>query len=137
LSRVLQVVHTRIQTIVRVPSATYPQSAPPALSRALTLNVRVGPLIKSINDTSRLQREAIQDLQRIQAERPQPQPQPKTTAHTPQPIETESKTESPASRIGSVPQNPVPEPLLLPFSPQDSDSGIPSAQPACYAENSL
>jgi hypothetical protein len=56
-------------------------------------------LQRRINDTSRLQREAIKDLQRLQAERLQPQPQPPA----PQRVETES----PASQIGFVPQTPV------------------------------
>src|ERR1700674_1898462 len=63
-------------------------------------------LQRRINDTSRLQREAITDLQRIQAERPQPQPQPPI----PQPTETDSLT----SKIGFVPQTHVPEPTPNP-----------------------
>ena len=56
-------------------------------------------LQRRINDTSRLQREAIKDLHRIQAERPQPQPQP------PAPQTTE--TEFPTAPIGFVTQTPV------------------------------
>jgi hypothetical protein len=62
-------------------------------------------LQRRINDTSRLQREAIQDLQRLQAARPQPQPQP--------PASQPTETESPHPPIGFVPQTPVmkaPEP---------------------------
>jgi hypothetical protein len=71
-------------------------------------------LQRRINDTSRLQREAIKDLQRLQAERPQPQPQPPAPQPTaPQPTETES----PASPIGFVPQTHIPEPPPQPFSP--------------------
>jgi hypothetical protein len=59
-------------------------------------------LQRRINDTSRLQREAIQDLQRLQAARPQPQPQP------PAPHPAEIETLHPP--IGFVPQTHVPEP---------------------------
>ena len=57
-------------------------------------------LQRRINDTSRLQREAIMDLQRLQAARPQPQPQPPAR----QPVESQS----PASPIGFDPQTHVP-----------------------------
>jgi hypothetical protein len=67
-------------------------------------------LQRRINDTSRLQREAIQDLQRIQAARPQP-PKP-----APQPAESES----PASPIGFLPPLHIPE---QPVSPQNRVSG--------------
>ena len=80
-------------------------------------------LIHTIEDTnypSRLQREAIMDLKRLQAERPQPQPP------APQPVETESQ-EPP---IGFVSQTHIPEPALDPpalsLSPQNAVSGIPS-----------
>ena len=63
-------------------------------------------LQRRINDTSRLQREAIKDLQRLQAERAQPQPQPPTPQPAAQPTETESLT----STIGFVPQTHIPEP---------------------------
>jgi hypothetical protein len=78
-------------------------------------------LQRRINDTHRLQREAIRELQRIQAERPQPQPQP-----TPQPVETVSLHPP----IGSVTQTRVPEPtpapLAQPVNPESGVSGIPS-----------
>jgi hypothetical protein len=70
-------------------------------------------LQRRINDTSRLQREAIQDLLRLQAARPQPQPQPPATQPASQPTETES----PQTPIGFVPQTPVtkaPEPAPQP-----------------------
>jgi hypothetical protein len=73
-------------------------------------------LQRRINDTSRLQREAIKDLQLIQAERPQPQPHPLA----PQPDETES----PASPIGFVPQTHIPEPA--PEPPLPPAPGIPA-----------
>jgi hypothetical protein len=60
-------------------------------------------LQRRINDTSRLQREAIMDLKRLQAERPQPQPQPPV----PQPAPQTTESESPASPIGFVPQTLV------------------------------
>jgi hypothetical protein len=66
-------------------------------------------LQRRINDTSRLQREAIQDLLRLQAARPQLQPPSPAT----QPVETES----PTSPIGFVPQTHIPEPAPQPFSP--------------------
>jgi hypothetical protein len=66
-------------------------------------------LQRRINDTSRLQREAIKDLQRIQSERLLPQPQPPT----PQPVETETLHPP----IGFVPQIHVPEPPAQPSRP--------------------
>jgi hypothetical protein len=66
-------------------------------------------LQRRINDTSRLQREAIKDLQRLQAARPQSQPQP--------PAPQATDTESPASPIGFVPQTHVPEPPAQPSRP--------------------
>ena len=66
-------------------------------------------LQRRINDTSRLQREAIMDLQRLQAARPQPQPQPPAR----QPVESQS----PASPIGFDPQTHVPEPSPEPPIP--------------------
>jgi hypothetical protein len=67
-------------------------------------------LQRRINDTNRLQREAIKDLQRIQAERPPPQTQPPAR----QPVEPQSLTHS----IGFDPQThvpqPSPEPPLIP-----------------------
>jgi hypothetical protein len=69
-------------------------------------------LQRRINDTSRLQREAIMDLKRLQSERLQPQPQPPAPQSAPQPTETES----PTSPIGFVPQTHIPEPAP-PFTP--------------------
>src|SRR5471030_1650789 len=66
-------------------------------------------LQRRINDTSRLQREAIMDLQRLQAARPQPKPQPPAR----QPVESQS----PASTIGFDPQTHVPEPSPEPPIP--------------------
>src|SRR5471030_3122233 len=73
-------------------------------------------LQRRINDTSRLQREAIMDLQRLQAARPQPQPQPPAR----QPVESQS----PASPIGFDPQTHVPEP-----SPEPPITPPPAPQP--------
>jgi len=67
-------------------------------------------LQRRINDTSRLQREAIKDLQRLQAERPQPQPQPPAA----QPVAQPAETEPPASPIGFVPHPHIPEPTPPP-----------------------
>jgi hypothetical protein len=78
-------------------------------------------LQRRINDTSRLQREAIMDLQRIQAARPQPQP------HAPQPAPQLTETETLASTIGFVPQTRLPEPAPVPAAqpvgPQNGVSG--------------
>jgi hypothetical protein len=63
-------------------------------------------LQRRINDTSRLQRQAIMDLKQLQAERPQSQPQPSD----PQPAESEQFT----STIGFVPQTHIPEPAPEP-----------------------
>src|SRR5471030_1209245 len=55
-------------------------------------------LQRRINDTSRLQREAIKDLQRLQAARPQPQPPAAQPAAqpAPQPAPQPTETEPPA-----------------------------------------
>jgi hypothetical protein len=73
-------------------------------------------LQRRINDTSRLQREAIKDLQRLQAARPQPQPPAE------QPVPQPTETEPPASPIGFVPQPHIPEPTPPPLAPAP---GIP------------
>ena len=81
-------------------------------------------LQRRINDTHRLQLQAIKELQRIQAERPQsPAPQP-----APQPVPQPADTESLASPIGFVPQFPIPEPApppSQPISPQSIDTSAP------------
>jgi hypothetical protein len=86
-------------------------------------------LQRRINDTSRLQREAIMDLQRVQAARPQPQPQP----HAPQPAPQLTDTETLASTIGFVPQPRVPEPAPVPAArpvgPQNGVSGNHGSSP--------
>src|SRR5471032_1136388 len=61
-------------------------------------------LQRRINDTSRLQREAIKDLQRLQAARPQPQPPAE------QPVPQPTETEPPASPIRFGPQTHIPQP---------------------------
>jgi hypothetical protein len=86
-------------------------------------------LQRRINDTSRLQREAIQDLQRLQAARPQPPtPQP-----APQPTDIESSTSPngfvPPTLIMQWPQVPWQGPEAQPFSPQDRASGIHASEP--------
>src|SRR5450432_2524990 len=94
-------------------------------------------LQRRINDTSRLQREAILDFERLQAARPQPQPQPPA----PQPVENES----PQPPTGFVPQthipvpHPAPEPPLFPApgpgsplgnsAPETIDTGIDTSSP--------
>ena len=80
----------------------YPSPNAPAGKAFHLSSTTQSRLQRRINDTSRLQREAIQDLQRLQAARPQPQPQPPA----PQPAETES----PEPPIGFVPQTHTPEP---------------------------
>jgi hypothetical protein len=71
-------------------------------------------LERRINDTRRLRLQSIQELQKLQAARPQPP--------APQPTETESLT----STIGFVPQTYIPEPTPgspLPPSPGPCPSG--------------
>jgi hypothetical protein len=88
-------------------------------------------LQRRINDTHRLQREAIMDLKRLQAEHPQPQAQLPAQPLAPQPVETES----PQPPIGFVPQPPVmqrppvpvPAPEAQPFTPPSRASGIHSS----------
>ena len=80
----------------------YPSPNAPAGKAFHLSSTTQSRLQRRINDTSRLQRAAIQDLQRLQAARPQPQPQPPA----PQPAETES----PEPPIGFVPQTHTPEP---------------------------
>jgi hypothetical protein len=92
----------------------YPSPNGPVGKAFHTTSSTQARLQRRINDTSRLQREAIKDLQRLQAERPQPQPQPPA----PQPAAPQlTETESPASAIGFVPQTHSPEPAPQPFSP--------------------
>jgi hypothetical protein len=77
-------------------------------------------LQRRINDTSRLQREAIKDLQRLQAERLPTQLQP------PAPQLTE--TESPRPPIGFVPQIHIPQPTPpLPPAPAPETALPPHA----------
>src|SRR5471032_1804738 len=92
----------------------YPSPNGPVGKAFHTTSSTQSRLQRRINDTRRLQREAIKDLQRLQAERPQPQPQPPA----PQPAAPQlTETESPASAIGFVPQTQTPEPAPQPFSP--------------------
>jgi hypothetical protein len=81
-------------------------------------------LQRRINDTSRLQREAIMDLKRLQAERAQPQPP------APQPVPQPAETESLTSPIGFVPQTHVPEPAppLTPVPGPGSPLGNPAPE---------
>src|SRR5471032_3123154 len=74
----------------------YPSPNGPVGKAFHTTSSTQAHLQRRINDTSRLQREAIKDLQRLQAERPQPQPQ----TPAPQPAAPQlTETESPASAI--------------------------------------
>jgi hypothetical protein len=93
--------------IYRIEDTNYPSPNAPVGEAFDHSSSTQSRLQRRINDTSRLQREAIKDLQHIQAERPQPQP--------PAPQATE--TESPASPIGFVSQTHVPEPAPGPLSP--------------------
>jgi hypothetical protein len=77
-------------------------------------------LQRRICDTSRLQREAIMDFERLQAARPHPQPQPQPPASQPgpEPASQPTDTESLTSPIGFVPQTHVSEPSPLPPAPE-------------------
>jgi hypothetical protein len=78
-------------------------------------------LQRRINDTRRLRLQSIQELQQLQAARPQPQPQPPVPQPGPQPTETESLT----SPIGFVPQTPfmqsTPEASPHPVTPENRE----------------
>src|SRR5471032_811207 len=81
-------------------------------------------LQRRINDTSRLQREAIKDLQRLQAERLPTQLQPPA----PQPASQLTETESPRPPIGFVPQIHIPQPTPpLPPAPAPETALPPHA----------
>src|SRR5471030_1290696 len=81
-------------------------------------------LQRRINDTSRLQREAIKDLQRLQAERLLTQLQPPA----PQPASQLTETESPRPPIGFVPQIHIPQPTPpLPPAPAPETALPPHA----------
>jgi hypothetical protein len=90
-------------------SNTYPSHDTPAGLAFIRSSSHQSRLQRRINDTHRLKLQAIKELERIQAERPQPQPQP--------PASQPTETESPQPPIGSVPQTsgmqwpPVPEPV--------------------------
>ena len=101
----------------------YPSPNAPAGKAFHLTSTTQSRLQRRINDTSRLQREAIHELQRIQAARPQPQPL------APQPAETES----PQPPIGFVTQTHVPEPApgpaAQPVSPRNGVAGIQGSPP--------
>src|SRR5471030_3227002 len=78
----------------------YPSPNGPVGKAFHTTSSTQSRLQRRINDTTRLQREAIKDLQRLQAERLPTQPQPPA----PQPAPQLTETESPQPPIGFVPQ---------------------------------
>src|SRR5471030_560800 len=88
----------------------YPSPNGPVGKAFHTTSCTQSRLQRRINHTSRLQREAIKDLQRLQAERPQPQPQPPAA----QPVAQPAETEPPVSPIGFVPHPHIPEPTPPP-----------------------
>jgi hypothetical protein len=101
----------------------YPSPNAPAGKAFHQSSTTQSRLQRRINDTSRLQREAIKDFQYIQAERPQPQPQP-----VPQPTAIDSLQPP----IGFVSQTEIPEPFSAPVaSPQLTDPGpnLPAPNP--------
>lgn len=83
-----------------IEDTNYPSPNAPAGKAFHQTSSTQSRLQRRINDTSRLQREAIKDLQKIQAERPQPQ----------RPVPQTAETESPEPQIGFVTQIPVVEP---------------------------
>ncbi len=101
----------------------YPSPNAPAGKAFHQSSTTQSRLQRRINDTSRLQREAIKDFQYIQAERPQPQPQP-----VPQPTAIDSLQPP----IGFVSQTGIPEPFSAPVaSPQLTGPGpnLPAPNP--------
>src|SRR5476651_436521 len=99
-----------------IEDTNYPSPNGPAGKAFDNTSTTQSRLQRRINDTSRLQREAIKDLQRLQAARPQPQPPAE------QPVPQPTETEPPASPIGFVPQPHIPEPTPPPLAPAP---GIP------------
>jgi hypothetical protein len=98
---------------------TYPShDAPAGLAFIATSNHQTR-LQRRINDTLRGQREAIKELERLQAERPQPQPQPPAPQPAPQLAPQLTDTESARPSIDFVPQTPVlhPPPDSPPWPP--------------------
>jgi hypothetical protein len=111
--------------IYMMEDTNYPSPNAPAGKAFHQSSATQSRLQRRINDTSRLQREAIKELQRIQAERPHSPPQPPA----PQPAETES----PDAENGSVPHKSPGsglQPVMSAF-PQDPDlTGTPAPSPA-------
>jgi hypothetical protein len=115
-----------------IEDTNYPSPNGPAGKAFDNTSTTQSRLQRRINDTSRLQREAIKDLRLIQAARPQPQPLPPA----PQPIESEPLN----SPIGFVPQTlvmewpqlPAPAPAAQPSGPQNEVPGRvqPLSEPA-------
>jgi hypothetical protein len=106
-------------------SNTYPSHDAPAGLAFIRSSNHQSRLQRRIHDSHRLKLQAIKELERIQAARPQPQSQ------TPAPQPTE--TESPQPPIGFVPQTPImhstPEPAPQAVSPQNGVAGIDASAP--------
>jgi hypothetical protein len=90
-------------------------------------------LQRRVNDTRRLRLQSIQELQKLQAARPQPQPPTQPQPPAPQPVSQPTETESLPSPIGFVPQPP-----LMPSTPgaqclpaKGSPVAANGGQPAC------
>src|SRR5476649_266195 len=102
----------------------YPSPKGPVGKAFHTTSGTQSRLQRRINDTSRLQREAIKDLQRLQAERLPTQLQPPA----PQPASQLTETESPRPPIGFVPQIHIPQPTPpLPPAPAPETALPPHA----------
>jgi hypothetical protein len=102
----------------------YPSPNGPVGKAFHTTSSTQSRLQRRINDTTRLQREAIKDLQRLQAERLPTQPQPPA----PQPAPQLTETESPQPPIGFVPQIHIPQPTPpLPPAPAPETAPPPHA----------
>jgi hypothetical protein len=91
----------------------YPSPNAPAGKAFHLSSTTQSRLQRRMNDSRRLQLQAIKELKLIQAQRPQPQPQPPT----PQPDPQTADPESPTSPIGFVPQTHIPEPAPGLFGP--------------------
>jgi hypothetical protein len=99
-----------------IEDTNYPSPNGPAGKAFNNTSSTQSRLQRRINDTSRLPREAIKDLQRRLAERSQPQ----SPTNPQRPAPQSDETELPASTIGFVPQTP-----LMQSAPKAPESAPP------------
>jgi hypothetical protein len=98
-----------------IEDASYPSPNAPVGKAFHLSSTTQSRLQRRINDTHRLQRQAIEDLQRIQSARPQP----------PSPVAQPDEAESTCPSIGSVPQTQLSEPSSHPLT--QGSAGRPAA----------